>query len=1065
MDKRLTAIIFVFLTTVTYTAEAHAFFAIILAIVLEISIAAAVSAIAASTALMVSAFVVNLVVSMAISFAVSAVIGGPNAPGAGGAGVGDASRDPGNRVQVPPATANKLPVVYGNAWVGGTMIDLSITSSDQTMYYVLALSEVTNTNTGQTPDTITFGDVYYGGKKCIFNATDKYQVDALLDESTGVSETNVAGKIQIYFYSNGSNTPTNSTKTAIQVMQSSGLVYTWDSTKLMTNCAFAILVLTYSVTANIRGLSQTKFQVINSRHKPGQCMSDFLINTKYGAAIPAIQINTATLDALDVYSDQQFTYTDYEGSTTTQTRFRFDGVVDTQRTIMGTLQDMTSSCDCLLRYDEITAQWGVIVQKPTYTVAMEINDSNIISGLQVTPIDLANTFNIAEVKFPDSSNQDAFNTSTFDLAQIDPALLFPNEPVNKQSITVPYVNNNVRAQYLANRFLKSAREDLQVTCAVGFVGLQIEAGDVISMTNANYGWVNKLFRTNKSSQTFKDDGSIIVNLLLMEFNPTVYDDAAITQFQPSPNSGIGDPLVFGTVPPPIVDSSYPTAVNPLFLVQVTTPPAGISQYAELYYTAFSSPTEAQLIFAGTSEVQANGTPWNPNTILPLISLAGIPSGDWYFVTRMRNSLGASSFSLPSAVFKWRPTTFQYSEQYLVIAYADTITGTGFNLNPRGKYYYGLINQSSITPSIDPAAYSWYLAEPAFGTTIYPLYTNRTGRKISFDTGFAIYASGTAAFVPYETNLFDPTIWAALPDGTNYIDLDVRTGQLLKVGTTSVGTGEIAVSNNADGLVIAQLAPYLDFGAGVYTYTTTPATLTVDIYGRVVGFTTPDTFEMTISTFTATSGQTVFSVSRNAAYIVGQCFVFNQGTLCQTSEYTDAAGGVTFGTGIVLNNIITIISFRSTDTNTSTSYASFTRHSATLTDAGSYTASGFVIYSGYELLFLNGTVVNEQDYDIIGQTITNFPNAATGDLEIIQWTPNNLGVPNGTPVNAVRNTVVGQAAYAFSLSVGGFNLYTNGVLQKDGVDYTAVSTGYTLAVTPTIIDNILVQQTFARAGAA
>jgi hypothetical protein len=432
---------------------------------------------------------------------------------------------------------------------------------------------------------------------------------------------------------------------------------------------------------------------------------------------------------------------------------------------------------------------------------------------------------------------------------------------------------------------------------------------------------------------------------------------------------------------------------------------------------------------------------------------------------MRNSLGASSFSLPSAAFEWRPTTFQYSEQYLVIAYADTITGTGFDLNPRGKYYYGLINQSSITPSIDPAAYSWYLAEPAFGTTIYPLYTNRTGRKISFDTGFAIYASGTAAFVPYETNLFDPTIWAALPDGTNYIDLDVRTGQLLKVGTTSVGTGEISVSNNSDGVVIAQLAPYLDFGAGVYTYTASAATLTVDIYGRVVGFTTPDTFEMTISTFTATSGQTVFPVSRNAAYIVGQCFVFNQGTLCQTSEYTDAAGGVTFGTGIVLNNIITIISFRSTDTNTSASYASFTRHSATLTDAGSYTASGFVIYSGYELLFLNGTVVNEQDYDIIGQIITNFPNAATGDLEIIQWTPNNLGVPNGTPVNAVRNTVVGQAAYAFSLSVGGFNLYTNGVLQKDGVDYTAVSTGYTLAVTPTIIDNILVQQTFARAGAA
>ena len=1057
MDKRTylnkrTWVIFVGLGTLTFTSQAYAF-VITLATFLSVSLAISMTV---ATAISMA---ISMVVSMAISFAVSAVIGGPNAPGGG-----DAARDPGNRTQIPPATSNKLPVVYGDAWIGGTVIDLSITNNDQTLYYVLALSEVTNTNPGQTADTITFGDIYFAGKKCVFDATKQYQVNSLLDESTGESETNVKGKINIYLYSNGSNSPTNSSSTAISIMQNADLVYKWDATKLMTNCAFAILVLTYSVTANIRGLAPTRFQVKNSRHKPGECFSDFLTNTRYGAAIPSGQIDTTSLTALDVYSDESFTYTDYSGVTTTQTRFRFDGAVDAARTIMSTLQNMTSSCDCLLRYDEITAKWGVIVQKPTYTVAMAINDSNIISSIQVTPIDLSNSFNIAEVKFPDKSNQDAFNTSTFDLAQIDPTLLFPNEPINKQSVTVPFCNNNVRAQYLANRFLKSAREDLQVTCSVGFDGLQLEAGDVMTLTNANYGWVDKLFRTNKVSQTFKDDGAIVVNLLLMEFNPTVYDDVAITEFQPSPNTGIGDPLVFGTVPPPIVETEYPTAVNPLFLVQVTTPAAGISQYAELYYTAFASPTEAQLIFAGTSEVQANGTPWNTNTVLPLISLAGIPSGDWYFVTRMMNSLGASSFSLPSAVFEWRPTTFQYSEQYLVIAYADTITGTGFDLNPRGKYYYGLINQSSITPSIDPAAYSWYLAEPAFGTTIYPLYTNRTGRKISFDTGFAIYASGTAAFVPYETNLFDPTIWAALPDGTNYIDLDVRTGQLLKVGTTSVGTGEISVSNNSDGVVVAHLAPYLDFGAGVYTYTASAATLTIDIYGRVVGFTTPDTFEMTISTFTATSGQTLFSVSRNAAYLVGQCFVFNQGTLCQTSEYTDAAGGVTFGTGVVLDNIITVISFRSTNSSTG-SYASFTRNSAVLTAEGSYTVSGFTLISGYELLFLNGAVVNEQDYDIVGQTITNFPNITTGDLEIIQWSANNLGVPNGTPVNEVIQTIIGQVTYPFSFTSGGFNLYQNGVLLKLGTDFTTVVGAYTLSNAPDTVSNVILQQTFARAGAA
>jgi hypothetical protein len=187
-------------------------------------------------------------------------------------------------------------------------------------------------------------------------------------------------------------------------------------------------------------------------------------------------------------------------------------------------------------------------------------------------------------------------------------------------------------------------------------------------------------------------------------------------------------------------------------------------------------------------------------------------------------------------------------------------------------------------------------------------------------------------------------------------------------------------------------------------------------------------------------------------------------LCQTSEYTDAAGGVTFGTGVVLDNIITVISFRSTNSATG-SYASFARYSAVLSAEGSYTVSGFTLISGYELLFINGTVVNEQDYDIVGQTITNFPNVTTGDLEIIQWTPNNLGVPNGTPVNEVIQTAIGQATYPFSFTSGGFNLYQNGVLLKLGTDFTTVVGAYTLSNIPDTVSNVILQQTFARAGAA
>jgi len=1005
----------------------------------------------------------SLAVAVAIGLVASAVISKAFKIPTGYEGSGS-SPDLGNRQQVPPATDNKLPVVYGQAYVGGIITDLTITTDNQTLYYVLSLCEVTNTNSGQNPDVISFGNIYWGGKLCTFDTSDLTKVVSLTDESTGEVDTSVSGKMYIYLYNNGSYSPTNSSEDAITVLSASNLEYKWDSTKLMTNCAFAILKLNYNQDAGITGIQQTKFQVTNSRNSAGDCIYDYLINTRYGAAINATQINTTSLTALNAYANANFTYTDYDGVTTTQPRFKFNGIIDTTRPIMPNLQDMTSCCDCLLKYNEITAQWGVIVQSSTYTVAMALDDSNIVSAITITPIDLTGTYNIVEVKYPNQSAQDSFDSVTYDLNQIDPSLLFPNEPVNKQSLSLPLVNNNVQAQLLANRFLKSAREDLQIQLSINFVGIQLDAGDIVTITNVNYGWVAKEFRVLKVIEEFADDGAVLAKLTLSEFNASVYDDVSITEFNPAPNTGLPDPTVFGVIPAPVVTAQYPNNTNPLFLVSVTTSSAGIIQYAEVWYSAFSNPTSSQLLFAGTTEIQSNGNPYAPNTIMPTVSLVNIPSGNWYFFSRMVNSLASSSYSPASSVLLWRPSTFQFTERYLAVAYADDITGTGFSLSPTNKEFYGLINQSGTGVSSTASDYTWYPADPDFGTTFYLAYANRTNRKFSFGSGTAVVAGGNGAFVPSNALLFDPSVWSALPLGTNIIDLDKRTGQLTETGTTSVGeaSGELAITNNPDGKIVAQLKPFLNFG-GSPTFTGAVSNLTVDIYGRVVGFEPPDAFYFTKQSFTATSGQTAFSVTRASGYITDQCWVFQNGCLLDESEYTDSLTTVTLGTGAVVGDIITVISFKSENA-TSGVYASFTRNTVDLTNATSYTASGFTLTSGYEFIFINGTVLNELDYNITDQTISDFPSNITGKMTIIQWSPDNLGQPNGFPNNIVAFTVVGQTVYTYSYDVNAFNLYSNGVILLQGTDYTTATGTYQLAETPTTTSTVMVQQTFARTGA-
>lgn len=888
--------IFAALFLVTLSGQALAVGSIIVAAVVS-------SAFAATAAGMAIAMAINMVVAAVISKAFFS----PNQPGGGGEFGSGSSPNPGNRQQVPPGTDNKLPVVYGTAFVGGTITDLSISGNNQVLYYVLSLCEVTNTNPGQTPDNITFGRCYFGGKLVQFSG-DGYTVEALLDESTGVLDRTVAGKIAFYFYKNGSYSQVNQPLNAVQVLQASNLVYQWDDNKKMSNCAFVIIRLNYSQTANIRGIEQTKFEITNSRTAPGDCFLDYFTNTRYGAALPLSQVNTESLAALNAYSNQEFTYYTYTGTVATQPRFTFNGTVDTARSIMDNIQDMSSCCDCLVQYNEIQAKWGVIVQRPDVTPVMDINDSNMISAIQITPMDMAASYNVVECKFPDNSNQDAFNSSTFDLNQIAPQLMYPNEPVNKISLSLPLCNNDVQAQYIANRVLESAREDIQLQVSVNFVGLQLDAGDVVTVTNQNYGWVAKLFRINKITQSFNADGAVAVSLSMTEFNPQVYDDRPITQFTPAPNTGIGAPDFFGTTYPVTISNYQRYAPVPSFDVIVNTSQSGIIQYAEIWYSAFEFPTDTQRIFAGITAAQSNGNPYNPLSALPATTLTNIPFGNWYFFSRMVNSLSMSDYSPASLVVNWRPMTYQYEKRFLSVAYADDDQGDGFDLSPRGKLYFGLASTDVGNVITDPSQYTWYLADPPFSPLLrgtltvtqlatlqaandnFILFTNRSNRKISLSIGNAIYFGLGGAFVPSETDLYDQTVWSGLPDGTNIIDLDARTGQLTKFGTSSVSQadGLLAVSNNTSGAMVVSLQKFLNFGGGVYSKTFTTSSLTVDVYGRVVGFTDQDLFFFSEYTYTATAGQTVFA----CAHPGGQILVFRNGALQAVDEYTETDAEIT-----------------------------------------------------------------------------------------------------------------------------------------------------------------------------
>ena len=844
--------------------------------------------------------------AFAINFAVSTILSRAFAPDMSA----DQAVDNGVRQQVPPSSTNSIPVVYGDAYLGGAFVDAALSTDAKTMYYVLVISHISPN--GQF--SFNLSQMYWGDRRITFDGSDQTRVVSLTDGAGNV-DTKISGNLFIALYTSsqtGVITSANGASAPSVFMGGSDLPneLRWLPVgRQMNGLAFAIVKMNYNREAETTSMQALTYRVshyLNSTGaaKPGDVWYDYMTNDKYGCAMPADLVDSSSATALNTYSDQPIPYTD-ESGVQTQPRYRINGVVDTGQSCLNNINSIMIVCDSWNQYNAAKGQWSVVINKaesPTYA----FDDDNIIGQIRVSAYDITSSINQIEAEFPSKENRDQ---SDFVYYETPPELLYPNEPVNKQSVQFSMTNDSVQAQYLANRLLEQAREDLIVSFATAYVGIQVDAGDVVTVTNSSYGWSNKPFRVMRVSEVSLPDGNLGASFELNEYNAQVFDDKDITKYVPAPNTDLPDPSYFGPINAPTIASQFPSAAVPSFNVQPYMSGSSFATYAEVWYSAFANPTPTQLFLGGTTALPSNGVPFSAGQTLPTVNLS-IPAGDWYLFSRLVNPIANSQYSAASSVFKWRPTTFQYTERYIAVAYADNATGTsGFSLNPRNKTYYGLLNNPTANGSTNPADYTWY--EGNFGTDNYLLFANRTNRKFSFAIGNAGFANLGGAFVPTETSVYDSSVWGALEDGQNFIDLDQRTGQLTKAGTTAVSSadGLLSVTNNTQGSMVVSLQKFLNFGAGVYSKTFNAATLTVDVFGRVVGFSQPDEFFYTESVFTATAGQTTFSVN----HVVGNIFVFRNGVLVDTSGYTETTTNFTFTQPCVAGEVVVVFNMRAVST--------------------------------------------------------------------------------------------------------------------------------------------------------
>jgi hypothetical protein len=558
------------------------------------------------------------VIATGIAMVTSRIINGPGARGGGG------TQDQGVRVQLPPATENKIPIIYGRAFQQPIITDARISADNKVMTYVLTLSELTQTG------SYTFNAVYWNDQKLNFD-TDGFTVISS-DLPDGTTSTTFANLIKVYVFAGGSGSVFNEpiaggANPGVNAYDLVGESFDY----AMTDLVFAVIQLTYDSAKGVTGLPTMTFDVTNSLSNPGEVWVDYLTSTRYGAGIILGNIDEDSATGADPTSlkniSDEIPTNQYENdgiTTSTQARYVINGILNTGDTVKNNIDRINLASSSWTTFDHKEGKWKIVVNRAAtnqeITDAFVFDDDNIIGEISLTSTNLEDLYNQVEVQYANKNSRDQ---SDYYKSSIDPAMRNDLEPDNSMRMRLDLVNNKIHAGRIGDIELLQSRYDLIISFTADYSALVCEVGDVVKVTNPIYNFNNKLFRITRVRETEGEDGTLACEITALQYDADIYGDEFQEDGPDKPLSDIA-PIISTTGLPPLVNL---TATN----IQTT-----VTEFVEIsaVVSATSYPIDSVDIYAKpvydvggtytyiTTLVSPNGQ-WLPNETatgqIPLLS--------------------------------------------------------------------------------------------------------------------------------------------------------------------------------------------------------------------------------------------------------------------------------------------------------------------------------------------------------------------------------------------------------------------------------------------------------------
>ena len=390
-------------------------------------------------------------------------------------------------------TNQNIPVLYGQAVVGGTVVYLNITgASNEYLHLVYVLSEgECDSLVGITMDDVDYLDAKFAGLVDVYfmNGTDSQAAEP--------------------------NCVANNTEWTTD-HKLSGICYCYIRLKYDTDAFGGIPNMEFELKG--RKVYDPRNGVTAWSDNAALCIADYLNNDRFGRGL--------SYDDIDIIDSAN--YIDFGSGSL----YTVNGLVNTAATTFDNTKALLTSCRGSLIHR--LGKYVLDVDQPDYTSVTELEfneDTYLQNGITIDIRDKKRLVNTVKVSFNDRSTDYEANTIVIQSAN---ALAVDGTPLEVH-LSLPFTTSSAMARRIGTVELNRNRLNLFVDVTLPIAYIMLEVGDIVGLNYDLAGWEDKRFQI-LSVEINNDE----VNLQLQEYLADVHDTAlggsSVLEYDPAPDT-------------------------------------------------------------------------------------------------------------------------------------------------------------------------------------------------------------------------------------------------------------------------------------------------------------------------------------------------------------------------------------------------------------------------------------------------------------------------------------------------------------------------------------------------